>query len=148
MAPLLAFTTTTTRLAPDHDSRIRVVAYSTVWDGGGGGGGCLQVRSIPITVISTNFSQEYNKLKKQREAMRARILLLRSLTSAKRYVKPLTLKQHNSCCLLGWKLGARVGNWDLIRPSAVRLASCNSSVTGLVFVLWYDAHTCVCLAMI
>lgn len=44
----------------------------------------IMVLSIPITVISTNFSQEYNKLKKQREAMRARILLLRSLTSAKR----------------------------------------------------------------
>ena len=45
-----------------------------------------QVLAIPITVISTNFSQEFNKLKKQKEALRARNVLLRSLTQAKRCV--------------------------------------------------------------
>ncbi len=47
--------------------------------------------AIPITVISTNFNQEFNKLKKQREKMRARILLLRSLTQAKRYLLRIRL---------------------------------------------------------
>ena len=41
---------------------------------------------MPITVISTNFSQEFNKLKKHRETMRARMLLLKSLNTSKRCV--------------------------------------------------------------
>ncbi len=40
--------------------------------------------AVPITVISTNFSQEFNKLKKQRETMRARMLLLKSLNRTQR----------------------------------------------------------------
>lgn len=37
----------------------------------------ILVLAIPITVISTNFNEEYMKLKKQRETVRARMLLLK-----------------------------------------------------------------------
>lgn len=36
------------------------------------------VLAIPITVISTNFSEEYNKLRKQKQRVRARITMLRN----------------------------------------------------------------------
>jgi len=36
------------------------------------------VLAIPITVISTNFSEEYNKLRKQKQRVKARITMLRN----------------------------------------------------------------------
>lgn len=41
---------------------------------------------MPITVISTNFSQEFNKLKRQKEIMKARMTLLKSLNNTQRCV--------------------------------------------------------------
>uniref|UniRef100_A0A7S2S5R2 Ion transport domain-containing protein n=1 Tax=Mucochytrium quahogii TaxID=96639 RepID=A0A7S2S5R2_9STRA len=38
----------------------------------------ILVLAIPITIISTNFSVEYEKLKKQRKTMRDRVLLLKN----------------------------------------------------------------------
>ena len=43
-----------------------------------------QVLAIAITVISTNFNQEYERLNKQREAARARMLILQGHFKAKR----------------------------------------------------------------
>ena len=36
----------------------------------------ILVLAIPITVISTNFNEEYDKLRKQKEIIKARMLLL------------------------------------------------------------------------
>ena len=44
----------------------------------------ILVLAIPITVISTNFNEEYDKLRKQKEIIKARMLLLKNHFKQKR----------------------------------------------------------------
>jgi predicted RNA-binding protein with RPS1 domain len=37
----------------------------------------ILVVAIPVSIISTNFNSEYNKLVRQREQVKARVLLLK-----------------------------------------------------------------------
>lgn len=46
----------------------------------------ILVLAVPITVISTNFNEQYSAVKKQRERMRSRMLLLKNQFKARRCV--------------------------------------------------------------